>query len=40
VTTKTNLSVLQEAELTLDEPELEAMLIEDEVASADSTSAE
>jgi hypothetical protein len=40
VTTKTNLSVLQEAELTLDEPELEAMLIEDEVASADSTSGE
>jgi hypothetical protein len=40
VTTKTNLSVLQEAELTLDEPELEAMMIEDEVASADSTSAE
>jgi hypothetical protein len=34
------ISVLQEAELTLDEPRLEVMMIEDEVASAGSTSAE
>jgi hypothetical protein len=40
VTTETNLSVFQEAELTLDEPKLEPMMIEDEVASAGSTSAE
>jgi hypothetical protein len=34
------ISVLQEAELTLDELRLEVMMIEDEVASAGSTSAE